>query len=66
METIMTINQWKLYGEVSTAELTIIKGQEETRLQAKKVIGVCKRTSERFVFCVTTDVYLFQEILRQS
>jgi len=37
METIMTINQWKLYWEVSTAELTIIKGQEETRLQAKKV-----------------------------
>jgi len=30
--------------------------------EAEKVIGVRERMSERFVFCVTTDVYLFQEI----
>ncbi len=34
-------------------------------MEVRKVLGVRERTSERFVFCVT-NVYLFQEIWRQS
>jgi hypothetical protein len=45
--------------------VTFIVNLPTRMMEAEKVLCVRERMSERFVFCVTTDVYLFLEFRRQ-